>query len=164
MLWSRPIRAQPPIVDVVKCTFAAARMACASDNVIQSAADGIGQSESRAGVFAAVPDVDGFVSADGRPLEAAAGTAGADSLSEPDDPDSLAGPASVVPSSPPREPEPVLTAARRSFFAQPEPLKCTDGAVMAFRTGPSPHSGQDAGGSPWTPWITSKRRPQAAHT
>jgi hypothetical protein len=107
----------------VKCTFAAARTAWASDNVIQSPAEGIGQSGSRVGVFVAAPEVDGFcVPADGPPLEAAAGTAGVDSLSAPDDPGSLAGPASVVPSSAPREAEPVLTAARRSFFAQPEPL------------------------------------------
>src|SRR5688572_25406755 len=105
MLWSRPSRAQPPIVDVAKCTFAAARMACASDRVIQSAAEGIGQSRSRPGGFVAVPD---FVALD-PPLD--------EPPSELDEP--LSG---VLSSPPPPEDEPVLTAARRSFFAQPEPL------------------------------------------
>jgi hypothetical protein len=54
--------------------------------------------------------------------------------------------------------------ARRSFLAQPEPLKWTAGAAIALRTGPDPHRGQAVGGSAWTPWMTSKRRPQAAHT
>jgi hypothetical protein len=54
--------------------------------------------------------------------------------------------------------------ARRSFLAQPEPLKWTAGAAMALRIGPEPHKGQAVGGSAWTPWMTSKRRPQAAHT
>ena len=54
--------------------------------------------------------------------------------------------------------------ARRSFLAQPEPLKWTAGAAMALRIGPEPHKGHAAGGSAWTPWITSNRRPQAAHT
>jgi hypothetical protein len=53
-------------------------------------------------------------------------------------------------------------AARRSFFAQPEPLKWMAGAANAFRTGPLPQSGQLVGPSSCRPWITSKRRPQAA--
>ena len=52
-------------------------------------------------------------------------------------------------------------ALRRSFLAQPEPLKWTAGAATALRTGPDPHKGQAAGGSAWTPWIASKRRPHA---
>ena len=131
MLWSRPSRAQPPIVDVAKCTFAAARMACASDRVIQSAAEGIGQSRSRPGGFVAVPD---FADLDS-PLDdslvvEAAGATGDDPASVPDEPDSFDEPPSeldeplsgALSSPPPPGDEPVLTAARRSFFAQPEPL------------------------------------------
>ena len=124
MLWSRPSRAHPPIVEVVKCTFAAARMACASARVIQSAADGIGQSASRVGVLVAVPDFDGFEAPlDESPVAAAvvAGTAGDDSVSEPDDPDSFVEAPSEGLSSLPPDEEPLLTAARRSFLAQPEP-------------------------------------------
>jgi hypothetical protein len=55
-----------------------------------------------------------------------------------------------------------LFAGRRSFFAQPEPLKWTAGAANALRTGPLPQSGQLVGGSSCRPWITSNRRPQAA--
>jgi hypothetical protein len=62
------------------------------------------------------------------------------------------------------EPDPGFEVALRSFFAQPEPLKWTVGAEIAFLTGPLPHSGQDAGGSAWTPWMTSKRRPHAAQS
>ena len=110
------------MVEVVKCTFAAAMMACASASVIQSAADGIGQSASRVGVFVAVPDFDGVgVPFDESPVVAAAGTAGDDSVSEPDDPESLDEPRSEELSSLPPDDEPLLMAARRSFFAQPEP-------------------------------------------
>jgi hypothetical protein len=75
-------------------------------------------------------------------------------------------PVSAEPVSGPAEsaPERAAAAEWRSFFAQPEPLKWTDGAEIALRTGPEPQSGQLVGGSPWTPWTTSKRRPQAAHT
>jgi len=59
----------------------------------------------------------------------------------------------------------VLRAAdRRSFFAQPEPLKWIAGGAKALRTGPLPHNGQVLGPSSWTPWITSNRRPQAAQS
>jgi len=68
-------------------------------------------------------------------------------------------PSSLVP-----EPAPERTPARRSFLAQPDPLKWTAGAWIALRTGPEPHTGQDAGGSAWTPWMTSNRRPQAAQS
>lgn len=73
-------------------------------------------------------------------------------------------PPSTVESSPAFAAAPDDTVARRSFFAQPEPLKWTAAAVMALRIGPSPHNGHAPGGSPWTPWITSKRRPHAAQT
>ena len=58
----------------------------------------------------------------------------------------------------------VFTAARRSLFAQPEPLKWTAGAANAFLTGPEPHNGHCVGGPSWIPWMTSKRRPQAAQS
>jgi len=127
MLWSRPSRAHAPIVDVVKWTLAALRMACASERVIQSAAEGIGQSEVGAGGFddgpdacALAVDVDDDVDDDSAfPL--AAGTAvlvspsdDEDALSAPDEPES------PDPSSP-FEDAPDLIAARRSFLAQPVP-------------------------------------------
>ena len=55
-------------------------------------------------------------------------------------------------------------AARRSFLAQPEPLKWMVGGVNAFLTGPLPHRAQTAGPSSWIPRMTSKRRPQAAQS
>jgi hypothetical protein len=88
-------------------------------------------------------------------------------LSDVDPPLSDVAPPSLDPSplEPPDEPAPApVFAARRSFLAQPEPLKWTAGAAMALRTGPFPHNGQLPGGSSWSPWITSKRRPQAAQT
>jgi len=54
--------------------------------------------------------------------------------------------------------------ARRSFLAQPEPLKWIVGALNAFFIGPLPQTGQVVGGSAWTPWTTSKRVPQAAQS
>jgi hypothetical protein len=145
-------------------------MACASDKVIQSAAEGIGQSEVLAAVLDGAPGFDGFAG----PLEVspppvAAGTA----VSAPSDEDPApedepfsdeAVPPSEALSSPLPWEEPDLTAVRRSRLAQPEPLKWTVGAEIAFLTGPLPHSGQLVGGSAWTPWITSKRRPQAAQS
>ena len=135
MLWSRPTRAQLPIVDVAKWTFAAARMACASDNVIQSAAEGIGQSAARARVFdgGSAFDEPGF-GGDGDPFDAPLGAGvvgeggvasdrsveGSDSFAE--SPSDAGDPFSEPPSSPPPDDAAVLTAARRSFFAQPEPL------------------------------------------
>jgi hypothetical protein len=69
----------------------------------------------------------------------------------------------VSPAAPSPDESPLDDAgvARRSFFAQPEPLKCTAGAAIALRTGPEPHKGHVAGGSPYTPWIASNRRPHA---
>jgi hypothetical protein len=58
----------------------------------------------------------------------------------------------------------LFTAARRSFLAQPDPLKWMAGAAIALRTGPEPHSGHCSGGPSWTPWMTSNRRPQAAQS
>jgi hypothetical protein len=55
----------------------------------------------------------------------------------------------------------VGAALRRSFFAQPEPLKWMAGGANALRTGPEPHNGQLAGGSSSSPWIASNRRPHA---
>jgi hypothetical protein len=57
-----------------------------------------------------------------------------------------------------------FAAARRSFLAQPEPLKWIAGGANAFRIGPAPHSGHADGPSSWTPWMTSNRRPQAAQS
>jgi hypothetical protein len=112
------------MVEVVKWTFAAARMACASERVIQSAAEGIGQSRLDAGGFDELPDLAGVAVAfdvDDSPLPVAAGTAvlspsddEAAALSATDEPDS------ADPSSP-FEDAPVLIAARRSFLAQPVP-------------------------------------------
>ena len=128
MLWSRPTRAHPPIVDVVKWTLAAARMACASARVIQSAAEGIGQSEVLAGALVPAPDFDGL---DGpfevSPVPVVAGTDDSprsedesdvadDPLSDVDDP------LSEALSSPLPWEAPDLTAVRRSRFAHPDPL------------------------------------------
>jgi hypothetical protein len=44
----------------------------------------------------------------------------------------------------------------RSFFAQPDPLKCTVGVESAFFMVPSlPHDGQKRGPASLIPWITS---------
>ena len=125
------------MVDVVKWTFAAARMAWASDSVIQSAAEGIGQSAVRARVFDDDPDFDTFDDSFVESLVAVAVVGGGDApdpsvdesasfdvpVSDEDDPGSDDDdPVSDEPSSPPADDAPVLTAARRSFFAQPEPL------------------------------------------
>ena len=47
----------------------------------------------------------------------------------------------------------------RSFFAQPDPLKWIVGAVNALRTGAAPQTGQLAGPSAVTEWMTSNRWP-----
>ena len=146
MLCSLPSRAHALIVEVVKWTLAAASSACASLTVIQSLADGIGQS----------------------PLE----PLDFDVLEGPDPPEPLASPEPALPFDDDVEPpdfsvpDPELEAdprsdesslfepelfdevpARRSFFAQPEPLKWIAGAANALRTGPLPHSGQLVGPS-----------------
>jgi hypothetical protein len=78
-------------------------------------------------------------------------------------------PASEAPSagaaaSPAFAPEPDVAVERRSFLAQPDPLKWIAGAVKALRTGPPPHEGQLVGPSAWTPWMTSNRVPQLAQS
>jgi hypothetical protein len=144
------------MVDVVKWTFAAARMACASDRVIQSAADGIAQSASLGGAgldagLVDVVEVEADVDVPGPlPFEVAVAASS---------PPLLDVGAASVPSFAPVSLD--RAALRRSFFAQPDPLKWIAGAANAFRTGPDPHSGQTVGGSAWTPWIASKRRPHA---
>lgn len=161
MLCSLPSRAQALIVEVVKRTFAAASSACASPTVIQSLADGIGQSPLEP------LDVDVVEGPDPpEPLASPeAGFAFDDDVEPPD----------VSVPDPELEPEPPSDAsslfepelfdevpARRSFFAQPEPLKWIAGAANTLRTGPLPHNGQLVGPSSWRPWMTSNRRPQAA--
>lgn len=59
---------------------------------------------------------------------------------------------------------PELAVARRSFFAQPEPLKWIAGAANAFLTGPPPHRRQLVGSSAWTPRRISNRLPQFAQS
>jgi hypothetical protein len=59
---------------------------------------------------------------------------------------------------------PGLAVARRSFLAQPVPLKWIAGAAKAFLIGPPPHSGQVVGSSEWTPRRTSNRFPQFAQS
>jgi hypothetical protein len=59
---------------------------------------------------------------------------------------------------------PLFTAARRSLLAQPDPLKWMAGGANALRIGPEPQSGQLSGPGSLTPWMTSKRRPQAAQS
>ena len=59
---------------------------------------------------------------------------------------------------------PGLDVARRSFLAQPVPLKWIAGAVNAFLTGPPSHSGHVVGSSAWTPRRTSNRLPQFAQS
>jgi hypothetical protein len=56
-------------------------------------------------------------------------------------------------------------ALDRSFLAQPEPLKCTDGVETALRIVPSrPQAGQNRGPSASIRWITSMRFLQDAQT
>ena len=130
MLCSRPTRAHPPIVDVVKWTLAAARISCASESVIQSAADGIVQSEVLIGAFDGAPDFDGLAAS----VEASPSLAAVDAddvAASDDEPEALVDALLSEPRSEPRSDEssslrpdeaPDLTVALRSFFAQPEPL------------------------------------------
>ena len=81
-------------------------------------------------------------------------------------PDEPARSLELAPSDPPSvEPAPSFERALaralepRSFFAQPLPLKWTDGAENTFVIVPSaPHSGQKRGPSAVIPWTTSVRR------
>ena len=163
MLWSRPERAQPPIVDVVKWTLAAARSACASDNEIQSVADGTCQSACLAGLEPA-----GAAGPLGIPLPSPPEGGFGDASSPFPDVASPEGLASVAAASleASAEDDSLLdeAAERRSFFAHPEPLKWTAGEEIAFLTGPPPQRAHASGASAWTPWMTSKRRPQAAQS
>jgi hypothetical protein len=111
-------------------------------------------------VSAAGRDVVVDVDAD-PPFDDDAGSAGFD-----DSPDvSPVSRFSLVSLESPSEDEPRLfAAARRSFFAQPDPLKWIAGAANAFRTGPLPQSGQCSGAGSSRPWMTSNRRPQAAQS
>jgi len=117
------------MVEVVKWTFAAPKIACASERVIQSAAEGIGQSEVRAGGFVEAPGSAVFavavavdVDVDDSVFPLPAGMAApvspsedeAAALSASDEPDS-ADPSSFF------DDAPDLIAARRSFLAQPVP-------------------------------------------
>ena len=161
------------MVDVVKWTFEAASNACASDTVIQSVAAGIGQSAVGRTLF---DDVDVVVeAADVDPGLLGLAVERSEELSlevvpseEPSLEVVVAPAASPDSDDSPPAPDPEPAAARllacRSFFAQPDPLKWTAGAAMALRTGPEPHNGQALGGSACTPWMTSKRRPQAAQS
>lgn len=58
-----------------------------------------------------------------------------------------------------RAPAFVWLMARRSFLAQPEPLKWTAGVESSFRIEP-PHVAHASGAGPLTPWTTSTTRPQ----
>src|SRR4029079_4090095 len=53
-------------------------------------------------------------------------------------------------------------ADRRSFLAQPEPLKTLVGCANDLRIGTEARGGHASGAGSCTPWMTSKRRPQAA--
>jgi hypothetical protein len=100
----------------------------------------------------------------------AAGLAGADSVVDGDSVLGVDGVPSVeVPpsldfESPDELDDADAVDARRSFLAQPDPLKWTAGALTALRSGPPPQSGQAVGGSAWTPWTISDRRPQEAQS
>ena len=65
------------------------------------------------------------------------------------------GPSDEPPSDESPSPEALDVAvdgvARRSFLAQPDPLKWTAGAEIALRIGPLPQIGQLVGPSAWTP-------------
>jgi hypothetical protein len=114
-----------------------------------------------------VPDVAAFAGAG----EAGASLEGVAAPSRADDPSTPADPADP-PSLPVVEPSPTdfegprlaLELARRSFLAQPEPLKWIAGVANAFLIGPPPHRTQVTGDSVWTPRRTSNRLPQFAQS
>lgn len=98
----------------------------------------------------------------------------------PDEPDDELSPDELSPDDAPSpgelldpSPEPAAAAALvfdvelvdRSFFAQPEPLKWTDGATTAFRSVPSaPQLGQNRGVGASIPWMNSVRVVQFEQT
>jgi hypothetical protein len=58
-----------------------------------------------------------------------------------------------------------VRVAARSFFAQPEPLKSTAGALNPFlRVCSAPQLGQNRGAGSWIPCMTSVRCPQFEQT
>ena len=69
----------------------------------------------------------------------------ADSCVEPVSPPSVPLGDELAGSFPRSRDDPGATVARRSFFAQPEPLKWTAGAANAFFTGPLPQTAQLVG-------------------
>jgi hypothetical protein len=146
--------------------------------VIQS----VGAAISGQSVFDAVPASTGFFGPDDD--FSAVARSVVEALSDPEAPSPLEDPSLPedlsLPGDPPPPEDPSLPedpsvaaladeparvgAAWRSFFAQPEPLKWTAGALSALRTGPFPHNGQVVGPSTWTPCTTSNRRPHAAQS
>lgn len=146
------------MVDVVKWTFTAARISWASARVIQSPALGIGQSPAELELaLAPAPAPELLVDDDAPSVAVAVPLVAPDSVA--DDP-VVAALASV----PVDLLAPADAVARRSFFAQPEPLKWMAGGANAFFTGPPPHVGQVDGPSACTPWTASKRVPHAAQS
>ena len=138
--------------------FAAARISAASASVIQSVGGGHRQSP-----VAVVPDepdalepLDALLDEDDSPDEppvllspdgledepSPPDDAGRSAPSEPDPSDA---PSFFEPPSPLAFDGPGVAVARRSFFAQPDPLKWIAGAANAFLIGPPPHSGQAVG-------------------
>jgi hypothetical protein len=109
-------------------------------------------------------DVDPLVDALEGSLEPSPDASAAPAPTPSDDDPSPPDPSPPDPSPLVSAPAPTRVPARRSFLAQPDPLKWIVGAAIALRTGPDPHKGQDAGGSAWTPWMTSNLRPQAAQS
>ena len=95
-----------------------------------------------------------------------------ESLREPESPLELESLVFALPLESALEPEPSpaafeppgLAVARRSFLAQPDPLKWIAGVANAFLMGPPPQSGHSVGGSAWTPRRTSNRWPQFAQS
>ncbi len=164
--------------------LAASRISAASLKVIQSAGDAIGQSvvdldfEDTA-AFESFDDSDdlddpplsplvsGVLDASEEPFDVDPSV-----LLELDPPLALESLALELPLESPPEPEPSpatfdvpgLAVARRSFFAQPDPLKWIAGVAKAFLIGPPPQSGHSVGGSAWTPRRTSNRWPQFAQS
>jgi hypothetical protein len=141
------------MVEALKWTLAAASNSFASARVIQSAAEGIGQS-ALAPVTAEAGFVDG-ASFDDEPdpsllddvspeLDPGLWPSLSDELRDPplDEPSASPWPSDVAPLL-----DPEVAVARRSFLAQPEPLKWTAGAANALRTRSLPQAGQAAGPS-----------------
>jgi hypothetical protein len=135
--------------------------------VIQSAAEGIGQ--SALAPVAAEAGLVGRASFDGEPDPSELDDVSpelAPGLPPPPSGELSDAPPDVLsvppwPSDEAALADPGVAVARRSFLAQPEPLKWTAGAANALRTRSLPQAGQADGPSTWTPCITSKRRPQA---